>query len=214
MKTLYYHGPPAVKLVKRYIRDYRCWCLLPPLLFAFFIATAPRAFPQTQAFYVTIEPPGAESQQSQLAVNGQAYGATGVFVETFSELTTGLQQKGFPFDGNSSVGSYSPGLIVKADQYGGAGGTGNYFTVNTALGSPSSTTLTFVNPQRYFGLWWSAGDPSNVLKFYSVNTLVQTFTTSDVTNFINALHNGGGYRGNPNQQFLGLNNSENYAGLG
>jgi hypothetical protein len=129
----------------------RCWRLLPPLLFAVFIATAPRAFPQNQ-FYVTIEPPGAESQQSQLAVNGPAYGAAGVFVENFDELTTGLHQKGFSFDGNRSVGSYSPGLIVQADQFGGAGGTGNYFTVNTSLGSPESTILRFVNPQRYFGL--------------------------------------------------------------
>jgi hypothetical protein len=52
-----------------------------------------------------------------------------------------------------------------------------------------------------------------VLQFYSGKTLLQTFHTSDVTNFINALPNGGGYRGNPNPEFQGQNSGENYAFL-
>lgn len=52
-----------------------------------------------------------------------------------------------------------------------------------------------------------------MLQFYSGNTLLQTFKTSDVTNFINQLANNGGYRGNPNPQFKGANSSENYAFL-
>lgn len=134
----------------------RSWRLLPLLPIAFliavFIATLPKAFSQTNAFYVTIDSPGSDNEQSTLVTNPQQFSATQVHEETFNELTSGLQTNGFNFAGSASIGSYSAALIVKADQYGGAGGTGNYMTVNTSLRSPSSTTLTFVQPQRYFGL--------------------------------------------------------------
>jgi outer membrane autotransporter protein len=168
---------------------------------------------------VSIEPPGVDFQQSPLVVTGQNYGAAGVEVENFNRLPLGVQT--FNFNNDPAIGSYSPGLIRPPDQFGGAGGNTRYLTVNTALGvagAPSSTTVTFVNPQRYFGLWWSAGDPNNVLQFFSGSTLLQTFRTSDVTNFIAnsptlTAAQKAAYRGNPNPQFRGQNSGEDYAFL-
>jgi hypothetical protein len=57
------------------------WGLVRPLLLLAFFATAPKAFPQ--AFDVTIQPPGV--QESPLATDPTAFGATGVAVETFNE---------------------------------------------------------------------------------------------------------------------------------
>jgi len=54
-------------------------------------------------------------------------------VEDFENHPAGAQTI-FSFADNSSVGSYDSGLIVEADQFGGAGGTGHYLTENTALG--------------------------------------------------------------------------------
>jgi outer membrane autotransporter protein len=191
-----------------------------PLLLTLLITTAPRAF--SQAFWVSIEAPGVEHQVSPLVANGQAYGAAGVNVETFDgphtpALVPDAVNPGFNFNNDASIGSYSRGLIVSANQFGGAGGKGLYFDVNTTIGvnSPSAVILTFKSPQRYFGLWWSAGDPNNVLQFKSGNTLLQTFTTADVTNFINGLPAATRslYRGNPNAAFKGQDSSENFAFL-
>jgi outer membrane autotransporter protein len=193
------------------------WRLVLPLLSVAFIATAPKAFPQ--AFDVTIQPPGV--QESPLATNPTDYGATGVAVETFNEQPAGtISSKGFAFAGDPVVGMYlaaGGGLIVKADQFGGAGGTGNYLTENGSLapnhGGTISTTIMFVNPERYFGMWWSAGDPFNVLEFLSGGKVIQTFTTSDVVNFINDSPDKNSYLGNPNKQFLHQDSSEDFAYL-
>jgi hypothetical protein len=57
---------------------------------------------------------------------------------------------------------------------------------NSKNDAVNPTTLTLTTPQRYFGSWWSAGDPKDVLSFYSGSTLVETFSTSDIVSFINA----------------------------
>jgi T5SS/PEP-CTERM-associated repeat protein len=156
---------------------------------------------------VTLEPPGV--QESSLFTNPAAFGAISVSEETFNELSTGFHSKSFPFANNPSLGSYNVGQIQKADAFGGAGGTGNYLTVNQSINKASNpTTLTFSNPQRYFGMWWSAGDPNNVLQFYSGATLLETFRTNDVVNFINASPNKKSFYGNPNN---GKNTGEPYA---
>jgi outer membrane autotransporter protein len=194
--------------------------LLRALLFVAFIASATRAF--SQAFDVTIQPPGV--QESPLATDPSLYGATGVAVETFNEQPVGPilsnSPKGFAFAENPAIGMYLPeggGYIVAADQYGGAGGTGNYLTENSTFppNHPAtvSTTIMFVDPERYFGIWWSAGDPFNVLQFLSNGKVMQTFTTSDVVNFIDQSPDKDGYLGNPNPQFKGRNSGEDYAYL-
>jgi hypothetical protein len=59
-------------------------------------------------------------------------------------------------------------------------------TVNPTItsGAPTQTTITLTSGERYFGLWWSAGDPHNVLEFFSHGTLLFTFTTADVLSFL------------------------------
>jgi len=169
------------------------------------LATARTACAQN--VLVTLEQPGA--QQSSLFTNPSGFGATSVFQENFNELSAGFQSSSFPFAQNSALGSYDHGQIRRADAFGGAGGTGNYLTVNQSINPASNpTTLTFTAPQRYFGMWWSAGDPNNVLQFYSGSTLVETFRTSDVVNFINGSANKNAFFGNPNS---GANKGEPYA---
>jgi hypothetical protein len=122
------------------------------------LATAPTAF--SQALVVTLEAP--KVQRSSLFTNPTGFGATNVIVETFDELKAGFISKPVPFAGNNALGSYDHLLVRSADAFGGAGGKGTYMTANTNINKGSSpTTLTLATPQRYFGLWWSAGDPNN-----------------------------------------------------
>jgi hypothetical protein len=90
----------------------------------------------------------------------------------------------------SSSGEFA---IVPADVFGGAGGVGNYFSVGAQSGSASPVTLTLDGPQSYFGMWWSAADVNNTLRFYSGSTLLATYTTASVFTGI-----PGSYFGNPN----------------
>ena len=144
---------------------------------AIYLVITLRCYAQTP-FAVTIESPGIANQVSPLVVNGQLYGASGVIEQTFDSLPRGNNTN----VSLGMVGTYGQINVVKANVFGGAGGIGNYVSVGT-----TPVTLTFTTPQRYFGLWWSAGDPRNVLQFYSGHTLIQTFTTADVVNFINNL---------------------------
>jgi len=179
-----------------------------------FAAVLLYAVPQAKAdpFLVTLEKPGV--QQSSLFLDPNAFGATGVFQDDFNSDTPGLHNS-LAFDGLPSVGSYGPTWVQPFDKWGGAGGVGNYFDVNHRYpGAPSETTLTLNQPERYFGLWWSAADRSNELQFYSGNTLLETFTTADLIKFINSLPapERKQYNGNPNPPPLkGQNGGEPYA---
>lgn len=80
-------------------------------------------------------------------------------------------------------------------------------------------TLTLDEPQTYFGLWWSAGNGSNYLNFYSDDQLVGSFSCDTIISALNSqtLSSGGGtqytvqdYYGNPRD---GSNAGEPYAYL-
>ena len=83
----------------------------------------------------------------------------------------------------TAVGTFTapgPGLeIHPADQYGGAGGAGNYFAVGAESGQLEAT-LDLNAPQSYFGMWWSAADPYNSVSFYSGGRLVGAFDSAAV----------------------------------
>jgi hypothetical protein len=105
----------------------------------------------------TVEPVGVESTT-----------VPGVTTETFDSQPLGA------FSGSTAVGSFSPGgNINAANIYGGAGNSDYYQVVG--LGS---STLTFGSAQDYVGLWWSAGDAGNELKFYDGAALVGDFVVS------------------------------------
>jgi uncharacterized protein with beta-barrel porin domain len=134
-----------------------------------------------QPLTITIDAPGVQSATVPNSV-----------VETFDKLQPSSRpQSNIPFDAS---GTYNSATVTRADVFGGAGGTGNYLTT----GSP--TTLMLNAPQRYFGMWWSAGDSNDTLQFYSGTRLLQTFTTADVINYINNLSAAqrAAYFGNPN----------------
>jgi hypothetical protein len=98
---------------------------------------------------------------------------------------------------STTIGTFSNVNFHNADQYGAAGGTGYYIT---------EATLTLNTPASYFGLWWSAGDGSNQLKFYLSGNLVASFGSS----ILNSLSQE--YNGNPNPgQFYQQNSAEKYA---
>ena len=111
--------------------------------------------------------------------------------ENFNSLSTGIHTN-VVWDG---VGTFDKLNILAANQYGGAANT-NY-SVQGVGSSVSQTILNLDQASGYFGLWWSAGDASNVLDFYSgpngTGTLVAEFTTA---NLLKALSKS--YYGNPN----------------
>lgn len=94
------------------------------------------------------------------------------------------------------VGTFDQLYIKRADAYGGAADAtnpkGSLYSVQGAGTPVTSTTLQLDIASSYFGMWWSAGDPRNVLTFYSGDTLVGSFTTSSLLNPLPS-----SYYGNP-----------------
>jgi hypothetical protein len=142
----------------------------------------------------------AQSLHAQIVFTAENAGVqsttvAGATTENFNELSPGA----LPGAGDtyvSSIGTFSGGVVVKANLYGGAGGTGNYYAVGSESGT-TSATLTFNSAQDYFGLWWSAGDSENVLKFYDGSTLVGSFNVASIIPYLTSA-----YYGNPNSDFL------------
>jgi len=108
----------------------------------------------------------------------------------------------------SGVGTFDQLYIKNADSYGGATDAahpnGSKYSVQGVGTSVSQTTLTLAQNSGYFGLWWSAGDRSNVLAFYNDNSLVAQFTTSTLLGNLSS-----GYYGNPRNH--ALDSSEPFA---
>jgi len=165
-------------------------------------------------FTVTIEAPGV--QEAQTAISG----ATGVVVESFDSFgVSDFDSSGSTLN-SSGIGTYSGGTpdvpptrttgLQAANAFGGAGGTGQYLFVDEFPDALSPVELALDSDASYFGFWWSAGNSSNEVDFFSGTDLLFSFTSSDVSNFIASLGNAGDYGGNPNQAFLDENDTELY----
>lgn len=111
-------------------------------------------------------------------------------------------------DNGKLIGTYDQIFVRTADSYGGAidpssnGGRSNYLTVNpnSSLGGLTQTTLTFEEDQKYFGMWWSAGDNKNRLAFYDGdNNMVGNFDSNLLTQTIQQMPVATQdlYKGNP-----------------
>ena len=139
------------------------------------------AFAQARATVIVTYAENAGAETSSL-VNSSTY--------TFNNLSTGVHTN-VEWD---EVGTFDKLNILNADQYGGAANT--KYAVE-GIGSVSQTILNLDHASGYFGMWWSAGDASNVLDFYSgangTGTLLAQFTTA---NLLKALPKA--YYGNPN----------------
>ena len=121
-------------------------------------------------------------------------------VETFNSRPTGAGQT-FTTDFGTSgkyTGTYKNVQINSADQYGGAGGTGNYPVTFNGTGYSLNLSTKQPGGVNYFGYWLSALDPGNVLDFYSKGKLLFQFNPSDALTAINASPNASAYYGNPN----------------
>ncbi len=149
------------------------------------------------------ETPGLQNTTATFTAGGK--------VETFDEQTA------MPGETQNITGNFGPGYtgtytgvqILPADQYGGAGGVGNYAV---ALGNGATYTLDLsqsTEPVTYFGYWLSALDKGNQVSFYGPSDqLLFTFTPQNVIASIDAQPHPSDYYGNPNAKFLGQDSSE------
>lgn len=122
-------------------------------------------------------------------------------VANLDNLSTGTPN--YDFVGSSITGSTTSGWvnIGAANVYGGAGGTGQFGTIQ---GDPATIQLS--QSVNYFGLWGSALDGNNSVALYNDNTLLGSYALQSLLqaqpNYSNA------YYGNP---FGGGNSGELYA---
>ena len=151
------------------------------------------------------EAPGIQNTTATFSVGG---------VETFDSLPTGNGQS-FTTDFGTSgaiTGSYSSVQINGADQYGGAGGTGQYAVTFTTSGYSLDLASTIPGGVNYFGYWLSALDRGNQVTFYSKGQLLFTFDPSDVIAAVNSHADAADYYGNPNSPYR-VNGGEPYVFL-
>ena len=148
----------------------------------------------TRGITVSIEEPNI--QNSQLS-NPDEY-----YVIDF-ELQNGANS--FTKTNNDTTYVYSGDLQVKeANEWGGAN-VSKFITQNQteADGFLQTFKVNIDKDQKYFGFWWSAGDPYNEITFKNDGVTVASFRTEDLVEFIDSsdVTNGAEYMGNPNSQF-------------
>ena len=112
-----------------------------------------------------------------------SYVTTGAVLESFDSGTSGT-----PCTGTVPIGVISGSCTFSNGfQYGGAttrssspvaGGTPTIY----ATGGGGSPTITFAfnGARRYLGFWWSAGSPTNTVKFFNGADEVLSLTTADL----------------------------------
>jgi hypothetical protein len=123
------------------------------------------------------------------------------------------------FGGSTITGTYTQNTvngfqINSADQYGGAGGTGNYIVSLALSGQPTGYSLTLNQGVNYFGYWLSALDAANQVQIYDNATLLYTFTPIDLITALGPCSGSNAYCGNPNAtsgSSLGANGGQQYA---
>ncbi|MGC4016487.1 MAG: PEP-CTERM sorting domain-containing protein [Luteolibacter sp.] len=136
---------------------------------------------------------------------------SGTSVFTFDSLAADQKYTNLTWNG---VGTFDSVYVKSADYYGGAVSDGfsngsPYSVQSSGIGGGDAvpqTTITLSSDHAYFGMWWSAGDANNILRFYSDETLVAEFTTDSL---LNKLASDPAYKGNPRDR--GLNAGEPYA---
>ena len=137
-------------------------------------------------------------------------------VETFETVPLGTG-KSFSTDFGTAgkiTGRYSNVQVNPADQYGGAGGTGNYAVTFTAQGDYSlDLSSTIHGGVNYFGFWLSALDAGNDVTFYSQGRKLFTFNPADVVTAVNSHADPRSYYGNPNPAFAGQDSGEPFVFL-
>ena len=152
-----------------------------------------------QAFTVTIEDPTVQS-----------YPITNdVFIVDFNNQTLG--NNGFNLSNSNISYTYSNELaITESSEWGGA--NSSQFITNSTL--EGSYNISINQKQKYFGFWWSAGDPYNKITFKNNGNVVAVLQTEDIVNHINNIDDvalQSAYKGNPNGGNTQWSLEENYA---
>lgn len=172
---------------------------LAPLAAALSVAGAAQA----DTFQVTFENAGVKNSTA-------AFSSVGV--ETFDGVGQGAG-RAFTTDFGSSgliTGSYSGVDVLAANQYGGAGGAGNFASTSGVAGYSLSLNTSDPAGINYFGFWLSALDSGNTLTFSRAGTTLFTFSPVDVLALV-----GGkpAYFGNPDAPYSGQNGAQPYVFL-
>lgn len=136
-------------------------------------------------------------------------------VENFDTRTAGCNTCGSSFTSNfgtggAITGTYSNVAVIGADQYGGAGGGGQYAVTFTTGGYSLDLSSTVPGGVNYFGYWLSALDRGNQVTFYRGGHVLFTFDPTDVIAAVNSHADHASYYGNPNPAFGGQNSGEPY----
>jgi len=154
---------------------------------------------QADTFHVTFEAPGVEQSTA-------AFSSTGV--ETFNGIGQGANRSFATDFGSGGVitGSYAGVDVLGADQYGGAGGSGNFASTFGAY----SLSLSTSDPAgiNYFGFWLSALDSGNTVTFSRAGSTVFSFSPGDVLALVGG---NSAYFGNPDA--AGANGEQAYVFL-
>lgn len=156
---------------------------------------------QADTFFQNYEAPGVQNSTAGFSVVG---------VETFDGRSSGGFTTNFGL-GTAITATYSPTQINSADQYGGAGGTGNYAVAfsDTPYSLKFTTDATiFPNGINYFGYWLSALDSGNQVTFLRNGVEVGAFSPSDL--LASPVGSNPAYFGNPNANFQGQNAGQPY----
>ncbi len=168
---------------------------------------------RADSFGVTFESAGQQTVDVNKLCSG--IGLCVVGQQNFNNWAGGGFTTDFGTNGAIS-GTYSGGIVrYAADQYGGAGGTG-YFpetyaqNVDYSLNLSTNYDLPGVN---YFGLWFSALDAGNLLRFYDKGQLLYAFTPADFMSLVGTCAGSNPFCGNPNQAFALKDNLEQFAFL-
>ena len=181
------------------------------------MASAAVASTANAAFVVSYEgeAPGVENTTATFSVGGvETFDSQTPYAYPNSFTTTfGTSGTGGTINGTYTADTGNGVEVLPADQYGGAGGTGNYIVAFS--GTPYSLSLATDIPGgvNYFGYWLSALDKGNFVTFYGESgQKLFTFNPQDVIDTINTHADPSQYYGNPNtvNYLHGQNSSEPY----
>ncbi len=90
----------------------------------------------------------------------------------FNDRAVGSQAP-FTYDFGGITGTYTNVNISGSNNYGGVG-----MSVYPTAHGTTSYTLSLSEDVNYFGMWWAAGDPGNLLQFYLNDSLVASYSTA------------------------------------
>ena len=121
-------------------------------------------------------------------------------------------ENSFAKTNGSTTYSYSNDLQVKSSNEWGGANVSKFITQKqTELdGFLQSFKINITEDQKYFGFWWSAGDPYNEITFKNDGVTIASFRTEDLVNFIDnsGVVNTSDYLGNPNSVYDTVENSQ------